>query len=79
MFYLLKTSDVLEVLVPILFHVSASRNDPGMRNEVFLELFVMLKPLGRQINKYVMFLMNIIYSSCWFDTYGCFHYSIVKR
>lgn len=44
MFYLLKTSDVLEVLVPILFHVSASRNDPGMRNEVFLELFVMLKP-----------------------------------
>lgn len=31
MFYLLKTSDVLEVLVPILFHVNASRNDPGTK------------------------------------------------
>lgn len=29
MFYVLKTSDVLEVLVPILFHIHDSRTDPG--------------------------------------------------
>lgn len=40
MFYLLKTSDVLEVLVPILFHISASRNDPGMGNKIFSNYYV---------------------------------------
>ncbi|EJD75810.1 HID-1 protein, variant [Loa loa] len=35
MFYLLKTSDVLEVLVPILFHISASRNDPVHRFQYY--------------------------------------------
>lgn len=29
MFYVLKTSDVLEILVPILYHINDSRNDPG--------------------------------------------------
>ncbi|VDO27084.1 unnamed protein product [Heligmosomoides polygyrus] len=29
MFYVLKTSDVLEILVPILYHITESRNDPS--------------------------------------------------
>ena len=29
LFYVLKTSDVLDVLVPILYYLTESRNDPG--------------------------------------------------
>uniref|UniRef100_A0A915PJJ9 Protein HID1 n=1 Tax=Setaria digitata TaxID=48799 RepID=A0A915PJJ9_9BILA len=56
MFYLLKTSDVLEVLVPILFHVSASRNDPARVGLIHMGVFIILllsgeRNFGVRLNK----------------------------
>ncbi|EFO25892.1 HID-1 protein [Loa loa] len=56
MFYLLKTSDVLEVLVPILFHISASRNDPAHVGLIHMGVFIILllsgeRNFGVRLNK----------------------------
>ncbi|VDO11984.1 unnamed protein product, partial [Brugia timori] len=56
MFYLLKTSDVLEVLVPILFHISASRNDPARVGLIHMGVFIILllsgeRNFGVRLNK----------------------------
>ncbi|KAM3726835.1 Protein HID1 [Dirofilaria immitis] len=56
MFYLLKTNDVLEVLVPILFHVSSSRNDPARVGLIHMGVFIILllsgeRNFGVRLNK----------------------------
>ncbi|EJW80507.1 HID-1 family protein [Wuchereria bancrofti] len=56
MFYLLKTSDVLEVLVPILFHISASRNDSARVGLIHMGVFIILllsgeRNFGVRLNK----------------------------
>ncbi|PIO71609.1 hypothetical protein TELCIR_06483 [Teladorsagia circumcincta] len=43
MFYVLKTSDVLEILVPILYHITESRNDPS---EFLAVLYKILARVG---------------------------------
>lgn len=32
MYYVLKTSDVLEILVPILYHINDARSDSGSKS-----------------------------------------------
>ncbi|VDL83007.1 unnamed protein product, partial [Nippostrongylus brasiliensis] len=56
MFYVLKTSDVLEILVPILFHITESRNDPTRVGLIHMGVFLVLllsgeRNFGVRLNK----------------------------
>ncbi|KJH52327.1 hypothetical protein DICVIV_01529 [Dictyocaulus viviparus] len=56
MFYVLKTSDVLEILVPILFHITESRNDSARVGLVHMSVFLILllsgeRNFGVRLNK----------------------------
>ncbi|KAE9413467.1 hypothetical protein Angca_002779 [Angiostrongylus cantonensis] len=48
MFYVLKTSDVLEILVPILFYITESRNDPTRVGLVHMGVFLILLLSGER-------------------------------
>ncbi|KAK5983518.1 High temperature-Induced Dauer formation [Trichostrongylus colubriformis] len=56
MFYVLKTSDVLEILVPILYHITESRNDPTRVGLIHMGVFLVLllsgeRNFGVRLNK----------------------------
>lgn len=56
MFYVLKTSDVLEILVPILYHINDSRNDPARVGLIHMGVFIILllsgeRNFGVRLNK----------------------------
>ncbi|CAD5221855.1 unnamed protein product [Bursaphelenchus xylophilus] len=56
MFYVLKTSDVLEVLVPILYHLHDSRSDPSRVGLIHMGVFLILllsgeRNFGVRLNK----------------------------
>ncbi|VDM64350.1 unnamed protein product [Angiostrongylus costaricensis] len=56
MFYVLKTSDVLEILVPILFYITESRSDPTRVGLVHMGVFLILllsgeRNFGVRLNK----------------------------
>ncbi|KHN83150.1 Protein HID1 [Toxocara canis] len=56
MFYVLKTSDVLEILVPILYHINDSRNDPARVGLIHMGVFIVLllsgeRNFGVRLNK----------------------------
>ncbi|CAJ0955279.1 unnamed protein product, partial [Mesorhabditis belari] len=56
MFYVLKTSDVLEILVPILYHVCEARNDPSRVGLIHMGVFLILllsgeRNFGVRLNK----------------------------
>ncbi|CAI5456002.1 unnamed protein product [Caenorhabditis angaria] len=56
MFYVLKTSDVLEILVPILYHISDARNDSARVGLIHMGVFLILllsgeRNFGVRLNK----------------------------
>lgn len=56
MFYVLKTSDVLEILVPILFHIAEARNDGSRVGLIHMGVFLILllsgeRNFGVRLNK----------------------------
>ncbi|CAI4229407.1 unnamed protein product [Auanema sp. JU1783] len=56
MFYVLKTSDVLEILVPILYHIAEGRNDPTRVGMIHMGIFLILllsgeRNFGVRLNK----------------------------
>lgn len=56
LFYVLKTSDVLDVLVPILYYLTESRNDPGKVGLMHVGVFILLllsgeRNFGVRLNK----------------------------
>ncbi|CCD72276.1 Protein HID1 [Caenorhabditis elegans] len=56
MFYVLKTSDVLDILVPILYHISDARNDSGRVGLIHMGVFIILllsgeRNFGVRLNK----------------------------
>jgi hypothetical protein len=56
MYYVLKTSDVLEILVPILYHIHESRTDPSRIGLIHMGVFLILllsgeRNFGVRLNK----------------------------
>ncbi|KAI1731955.1 high-temperature-induced dauer-formation protein [Ditylenchus destructor] len=56
MYYVLKTSDVLEILVPILYHLNDARNDPARVGLIHMGVFLILllsgeRNFGVRLNK----------------------------
>uniref|UniRef100_A0A7E4VQW4 Protein HID1 n=1 Tax=Panagrellus redivivus TaxID=6233 RepID=A0A7E4VQW4_PANRE len=56
MYYVLKTSDVLEILVPILYHINDARNDPSRVGLIHMGVFLILllsgeRNFGVRLNK----------------------------
>ncbi|VDD92332.1 unnamed protein product [Enterobius vermicularis] len=56
MFYLLKTSDILDILVPILYHIHDSRHDPARVGLIHMGVFIILllsgeRNFGVRLNK----------------------------
>ncbi|KAF1747435.1 hypothetical protein GCK72_023897 [Caenorhabditis remanei] len=56
MFYVLKTSDVLDILVPILYHISDARNDSARVGLIHMGVFIILllsgeRNFGVRLNK----------------------------
>lgn len=56
MYYVLKTSDVLEILVPILYHISEARNDSTRVGLIHMGVFLILllsgeRNFGVRLNK----------------------------
>lgn len=56
MYYVLKTSDVLEILVPILYHINDARNDTSRVGLIHMGVFLILllsgeRNFGVRLNK----------------------------